>query len=506
MNTHRTSRSSSAARGGTSRQVQGGLSAAALILLPLLAIGGSDSFRAALDFTTGVLSLLSLTASVAWGLLAKDRLLLSTRHRLVAQAVHRTTAVASLGFLLLHATVKVSLGHVALLGALVPFGLGVAGTSGLIGLGSLAGLLMVIAAATGAARSALAGRSAIAARWRPLHMLAYPAWCFALMHGLFTGRPAATWVTTLYCLALAAVAGAVSLRLLPPPVQRRLAGRLLALFGPGAGPTAPDREDTAPPPGAPESLAAGAGGFAFEGLRREDATPPGYGPGYDGLGATGSPARDRPLGREQPRAPLSAPPGYAPEPAGYGPEPAGYEPEPVGYGSAAGPAEPAAPPARGGSAGRRSGIFAGYRAMSGRRTGTGDRTEPLPAGAGRPRSASGATGPGPATGPGAGSTEVPFARRVPMTEELPVFTEEPATPPGRWPTPSPPPPARSPAPPSYAPFSSPGGPGPGFGPGFGPGPSVPPSPSPAPSGVPAPGPFQQPPAGEPWTAPAGDRP
>ncbi|MEU0275657.1 hypothetical protein ABZ129_28140, partial [Streptomyces sp. NPDC006307] len=89
-----------------SRPVQGGLSVAAVVLIPLLAVGGSDSFRAALDFTTGVLSLVSLTASVAWGLIATDRLLLSTRHRLIAQAVHRSTAAASLGFLLLHATVK----------------------------------------------------------------------------------------------------------------------------------------------------------------------------------------------------------------------------------------------------------------------------------------------------------------------------------------------------------------------------------------------------------------
>lgn len=230
MNPHRKIRSSPAERAGMSRPVQGGLSVAALVAIPLLAVLGSESFRAALDFTTGVLSLVSLTASVAWGLTATDRLLLSTRHRLLAQGIHRATAVASLGFLLLHATVKVSLGHVEAIGAFVPFGLGVTGTGGLIGLGSLAGLLMVVAAATGALRSTLAGRSRFAARWRPLHMLAYPAWCFALMHGLYTGRPAATWVVTLYCLALAVVAGAVSLRLLPAPTRRALVDRLVVLI------------------------------------------------------------------------------------------------------------------------------------------------------------------------------------------------------------------------------------------------------------------------------------
>ncbi|MBH0245003.1 hypothetical protein I3W98_22365, partial [Streptomyces cavourensis] len=139
-----------------SRPVQGGLTVVALIFIPLLAVAGSDALRATLDFTTGVLSLVSLSAAVAWGLLATDRLVLSTRQRIVCQGIHRATAVAALGFLLLHGTVKVALGHVSLIGALIPFGLGVTGTAGLIGFGSLAGLLMVVTAATGALRSAFA--------------------------------------------------------------------------------------------------------------------------------------------------------------------------------------------------------------------------------------------------------------------------------------------------------------------------------------------------------------
>lgn len=154
MNPHRKNRSSPTMSPGMSRPMQGGLTVALLVLIPLLAVAGSDDLRAALDFTTGVLSLVSLTATVAWGLLATDRLFLSTRQRLLAQGIHRATAVASLGFLLLHVTVKVALGHVALVGALVPFGLGVRGTAGLIGFGSLAGLLMIVTAATGALRSA----------------------------------------------------------------------------------------------------------------------------------------------------------------------------------------------------------------------------------------------------------------------------------------------------------------------------------------------------------------
>ncbi|WP_258050103.1 ferric reductase-like transmembrane domain-containing protein [Streptomyces finlayi] len=240
-----------------SRPMQGGLTVALLVLVPLLAVGGSDGLRAALDFTTGVLSLVSLTATIAWGLLATDRLFLSSRQRLLAQGIHRATAVASLGFLLLHASVKVALGHVALVGALVPFGLGVRGTAGLIGFGSLAGLLMIAAAATGALRSAFAHPSPattllgnslrsplsggrFASRWRALHGLAYPAWCAALIHGLYAGRAAAAWVVVMYGLCLIAAAAALGLRLLPSAAKRRISARITALISPDTLPSEPD--------------------------------------------------------------------------------------------------------------------------------------------------------------------------------------------------------------------------------------------------------------------------
>ncbi|MFE9400551.1 hypothetical protein ACFYNY_02115 [Streptomyces sp. NPDC006530] len=240
------------ARGRPPRR--GGLSAAALgvvaLLIPPVALLSSGALRAAVDFTSGVLSLVSLTASVAWGLLATDRLLLTPRDRLLAQGVHRATAVASIGFLLLHVTVKIALGHVGLLGAVVPFGLGLTGSSGLIGFGSLAGVLMVLTAATGAMRSAFTTPGRIAARWRAVHMLAYPAWCSALVHGLYAGRPPAAWVVTMYALSLAGVAGALAVRALPRPVKRRITARL-APFRPRpesepAGTPVPPRPTTPP--------------------------------------------------------------------------------------------------------------------------------------------------------------------------------------------------------------------------------------------------------------------
>ncbi|MFE6891854.1 cytochrome b/b6 domain-containing protein [Streptomyces sp. NPDC057694] len=229
MNSPRTSRSSRTT-GKSRRATTGVFSAAVLLLGPLIVVTGSDAFRAALDFTTGVLSLVSLSASVVWGLVASDRLFLTSRQRLLSQAVHRATAVASLGFLLLHVSVKLALAHVTLIGALIPFGTGVTGSSGLIGLGVLAGLLMVTTGITGALRSSMASPARLAARWRATHMLAYPAWCFALMHGLYAGRPPKTYVIVLYCLCLLAVAGAVALRAAPRPVKAKVAARILTLL------------------------------------------------------------------------------------------------------------------------------------------------------------------------------------------------------------------------------------------------------------------------------------
>jgi hypothetical protein len=380
MKPYSKSRSSPMPGTGLSRPVQGSLSVAALVLLPVLAVGGSDSFRAALDFTAGVLSLVSLTTSVGWGLIATDRLLLSTRHRLIAQAIHRTTAVASLAFLLLHITVKVSLGHVALIGAMIPFGLGVTGTAGLIGFGSLAAFLMVTAATTGALRSALAGNIRTAGRWRPLHMLAYPAWCFALVHGLYTGRPAVTWVTTMYTLSLLGVATVVSLRLLPRPVKRRFADRFLSVIDSGSD-----------EPITEEQLRRDLTIFPLPGATGVTA-PPGLNDMNGRSSMNGIPSqrpyeqdfqRQPPLGqaRAQPRR-LAAP------------SPQLYEvpmqPEP----------EPRV------SAGPGPGIAAAYRAVS------------------------------------LAAETAPLAERIPMTEELPIISES-GPPPGTWPAPSPPPPAQA---------------------------------------------------------------
>ncbi|MFE3632908.1 cytochrome b/b6 domain-containing protein [Streptomyces sp. NPDC059168] len=213
------------------RSAYGVASAVALLLIPVVVLVGGSQFQEFLNFGAGVLSLVSLSCSVIWGLFAQDRIFLNTRQRIIGQAVHRTTAVASIAFLLLHITTKIALDHTQLIAAIVPFSLGVTGSAGLIGLGSLAGLLMVFVGVTGALRSNFAAPAPVAARWRAMHMLAYPAWCAALVHGLYAGRPAKPIFVILYSLSLLGVMGALALRSAPRPVKRKVADRLVAVLG-----------------------------------------------------------------------------------------------------------------------------------------------------------------------------------------------------------------------------------------------------------------------------------
>ncbi|KUN28942.1 hypothetical protein AQJ23_08485 [Streptomyces antibioticus] len=205
--------------------------AVALLFIPVFVLVGGDTVRDFLNFGAGVLCLVSLSCSVIWGLVAQDRIFLNPKQRIIGQAVHRTTAVGSIAFLLLHITTKVALDHTQLIGALIPFSLGVTGIGGLIGLGSLAGLLMIFVGITGALRNQFASPAPVAARWRAMHMLAYPAWCFALIHGLYAGRQAKPIFVILYGLSLAGVMAALALRSAPRPVKRKVADRIQAILG-----------------------------------------------------------------------------------------------------------------------------------------------------------------------------------------------------------------------------------------------------------------------------------
>lgn len=213
------------------RSVYGMATAVVLVLIPVVVLVGGDQFQAFLNFGAGVLSLVCLTCSVIWGLVAQDRLILNTRQRILAQGVHRVTAVGSIAFLVVHITVKLALEHTVLIAALIPFSLGVKGSAGLIGLGSLAALLMIFVGITGALRNQFAAPAEVAARWRAMHMLAYPALCAALIHGLFAGRAAKPFFMVSYELCLAGVMAALALRAAPRPFKRKVADRITSILG-----------------------------------------------------------------------------------------------------------------------------------------------------------------------------------------------------------------------------------------------------------------------------------
>ncbi|HEY8984162.1 MAG TPA: cytochrome b/b6 domain-containing protein [Streptomyces sp.] len=279
------------------RSAYGIVTAVVLVLIPVVVVLGGNWLQDFVNFGAGVLALVSLTCSVIWGLVAQDRLILNTRQRIVAQGIHRVTAVGSIAFLIVHISIKVALGHTALIGALIPFSLGFTGIGGLIGLGSLAALLMIFVGVTGALRNQFASPAATAARWRMMHMMAYPALCAALIHGLFAGRAAKPFFMTSYQLCLVGVIAALALRAAPRSFKRKVADRLgvvmggeggmrdeleqsrarVAESGPQERPARGDRERSAPRTSslfgtpAPE-----AGGFAAA-YRNAPAAPPAYG-------------------------------------------------------------------------------------------------------------------------------------------------------------------------------------------------------------------------------------
>ncbi|MEU6550064.1 cytochrome b/b6 domain-containing protein [Streptomyces sp. NPDC046915] len=213
------------------RSAYGVATAVVLLLIPVVVLYGGRWLQDFLNFGAGVLSLVSLTCSVIWGLVTQDRIFLNTRQRIVSQAIHRVLAIASIAFLLVHITIKLALSHTVLIAALIPFSLGVTGSSGLIGLGSLAGLLMIFVGITGALRNQFAAPAPVAARWRAMHMLAYPALCAALIHGLFAGRAAKPFFMISYELCLLGIMAALALRAAPRSFKRKVADQLVGILG-----------------------------------------------------------------------------------------------------------------------------------------------------------------------------------------------------------------------------------------------------------------------------------
>ncbi|WP_152626573.1 hypothetical protein [Streptacidiphilus carbonis] len=200
--------------GATSLRALGG-GAGAPSMTSALA-GTAGRVMAFLDYFAGVFCLLSLTAAVVCGLAATDRLVLSIKQRVAMQSVHRATAVAALGFLVVHIAVKVAEQEASPLVVLLPFS---GGATFAVSIGTISADLLVLTAATGAVR----GRFANSRRpwlWRLLHGGAYACWPIALAHGLTAGRAAATYVLWSYGSCAALVALALMVRVLSSAERR----------------------------------------------------------------------------------------------------------------------------------------------------------------------------------------------------------------------------------------------------------------------------------------------
>jgi hypothetical protein len=159
-----------------------------------------------LNFYAGVFALVAYTTAVMSGLLATERLILKIRHRVLAQALHRASAVVATAMLVAHVTVKVMAGLAVPAQAVVP-------SAGPIGIGTVAADLLLLVVVTGMLRARFAFRGK-AWVWRSTHVLAYAAWPMAIVHGLITGRPAAPWVVLSYVMSVVFVVLALITRLI----------------------------------------------------------------------------------------------------------------------------------------------------------------------------------------------------------------------------------------------------------------------------------------------------
>jgi hypothetical protein len=154
---------------------------------------------------SGVIALVALTAAVAAGLLAAGKIALSPRHRIAAQAVHRAISLVAVAALATHIALEIMAHRARTTDAFVPFL--AHGRTFYLGVGTLASDLVVLIIATGIVRRRFAA-GPVPWAWRVLHVTAYLAWPFAILHGLQAGRHAQPYVYWSYggCLALAGLA------------------------------------------------------------------------------------------------------------------------------------------------------------------------------------------------------------------------------------------------------------------------------------------------------------
>lgn len=158
---------------------------------------------------TGLVALVLLTASMAFGLLSSVRFQRPEWPRLVTLGLHRNVSLLALGFTVAHVltTVLDSFVSIPLQDAFVPF---ISSYRPLwLGLGAISFDLMLALIITSLLRSRMSLRS-----WRLVHWGSYLCWPVAVLHGLGTGTDTPVrWVLVLTACCVLIVAGLTLWRL-----------------------------------------------------------------------------------------------------------------------------------------------------------------------------------------------------------------------------------------------------------------------------------------------------
>jgi sulfoxide reductase heme-binding subunit YedZ len=175
-------------------------------MTPIAAVGPSTYWY--LTRSTGAVSLILLTLSVALGVAGVSRFSSPRWPRFVLDSLHRNVSLLALAFLIVHILTAVldSFAPISLTDAIVPFGGGY--RPFWLGLGAIAFDLLLAVALTSMVRRRL-GYGA----WRATHWLVYACWPIAVLHGLGTGSDVqSTWLLALNVVCLGIVALAVGVR------------------------------------------------------------------------------------------------------------------------------------------------------------------------------------------------------------------------------------------------------------------------------------------------------
>jgi methionine sulfoxide reductase heme-binding subunit len=175
-------------------------------MTPIGAVGPSTYWY--LTRSTGAVSLILLTLSVALGVAGVSRFSSPRWPRFVLDSLHRNVSLFALAFLLAHILTAVldSFAPISLTDTVIPFG----GSYRpfWLGLGAIAFDLLLAVALTSMVRRRL-GYGA----WRATHWLAYACWPIAVLHGLGTGSDVkSTWLLALNIACVGVVALAVGVR------------------------------------------------------------------------------------------------------------------------------------------------------------------------------------------------------------------------------------------------------------------------------------------------------